>query len=65
MFSRKSLEAKAWASEKEHNWKAFNTVLTLLIYGVVLFQDIDDFIDIPIINIFLAKNPILTLLADV
>lgn len=64
-FSRKSLEAKSWALEKAKNWEMFNVVLALLIYGVVLFLDMDDFIYISIINIFLSKNPVPSLLADV
>lgn len=64
-FSRKSLEAKSWALEKAKNWEAFNVVLALLIYGVVLFPNMDDFIYISIINIFLYKNPVPSLLDDV
>lgn len=37
----------------------------MLLYGVVLFLDINDFIYISIINIFLAKNLVSALLADV
>lgn len=64
-FSIKSLEAKAKALDKAKNWKMFNAVLALLIYGVVLFLNINDYIEITIINIFLAKNPIPIFLIDV
>lgn len=46
-LSRKTLEAKAWVLEKSKDWGAFNIVLDLLIYGVVLLENIDDFIDFP------------------
>lgn len=35
---RKFLEAKSLALEKSKNWKASNSILTLLIYGIVLSQ---------------------------
>lgn len=37
----------------------------MLIYGIVLFSNIDDFIYYPAINIFMAKNLVPILLADV
>lgn len=36
-----------------------------MIYGVVLLEYMDDFIDLTIINIFLSKNPVPTILANV
>lgn len=56
---------KHWALEEAKKWETFNYFLALLIYGVVLFLDIDGFIGIPIIYIFLSKNPVPTLFADV
>lgn len=64
-FLRKFVEAKAFALEKDKNWKAFNAILSLLIYKIILFPNIDDFVDLTTINIFLAKNHILALLVDV
>ncbi|KAK2455850.1 hypothetical protein QL285_003266 [Trifolium repens] len=43
---------------------AFYSILALLIYGLVLFPNIDNFVDINTIQIFLTKNPVPTLLAD-
>jgi len=43
---------------------AFDAVLALLIYGLVLFPNVDNFIDVNAIQIFLSKNPVPTLLAD-
>lgn len=64
-FSKKMLEAKALVLEKAKNWKAFNIVLALLIYAIILFPNTDDLINLPIINIFLAKNLIPNLVVDV
>jgi len=46
------------------NNEAFHTILALLIYGLLLFPNIDNFCDINVIKIFLTKNPVLPLLAD-
>ncbi|XP_006605189.1 uncharacterized protein [Glycine max] len=43
---------------------AFHSILALLIYGLLLFPNIDNFIDINAIKIFLTKNPVPTLLAN-
>lgn len=56
---------KASAFKSKGDWVAFNDVLALIIYGIILFSNIDDFMDITSICIFLLKNPIPTLLVDV
>ncbi|XP_039687231.1 uncharacterized protein [Medicago truncatula] len=43
---------------------AFNSILALLIYGLVLFPSLDNFVDIKAIQIFLSRNPVPTLLGD-
>ena len=40
-------------------------LIALAIYGIVLFPNFDDFVDMTAICIFLTKNPVPTLLADV
>lgn len=47
------------------NGDAFYANLAILIYGLVLFPNIEGFIDKVAINIFLTKNLVPTLLADV
>ena len=42
----------------------FDSTLALLIYGLILFPDIDKFVDINAIQIFRTKNHVPTLLAD-
>ncbi|XP_058733284.1 uncharacterized protein LOC131604885 [Vicia villosa] len=64
-FTRKFLENKARDLEKAENWEAFSAVLALLIYGIVLFPNEEDFVDLPVVGVFLAKTAVPTLLADV
>ncbi|KAK2416958.1 hypothetical protein QL285_021697 [Trifolium repens] len=63
-FARKALEDKAQFVLEKGNWKAYNAILALLIYGLVLFPNVKDFIDITAIGVFLTKNPAPTLLGD-
>lgn len=64
-FSRGFLEILAMKNEKEENLKAFNAILALLIYRIVLFPNIDNFMDQIVVEIFLSGNPIPFLLADI
>lgn len=43
---------------------AFEAIFALIIYGLGLFPNIDNFVDINAIKIFLIGNPVLTLLGD-
>ncbi|XP_050896604.1 uncharacterized protein LOC127103382 [Lathyrus oleraceus] len=56
-------EARYFSSMKSMD--AFEAILALLIYGLLLFPNVDDFVDINAIKIFLIGNPVPTLLADV
>lgn len=64
-FSIKFLIEKASTFINAHNWEVFYTVLALSIYGIILFPNINDFIDMTTICILLTKNLIHILLADV
>lgn len=44
---------------------SFEAISALLIYGLFLFPNVDDFVNINAIKIFLIRNPVPTLLADV
>lgn len=63
-FSRKFMEVYAWKFAKEKKWESCIAVLALLIYGIVLFPNIDNFIDHAAVEIFLSGNPVSFLLAD-
>ncbi|XP_050915579.1 uncharacterized protein LOC127130649 [Lathyrus oleraceus] len=54
-------EARYFASMKSMD--AFEAILALLIYGLFLFPNFNNFVDINVIKIFLIGNPIPTLLA--
>ena len=45
--------------------QAFKEVLALLIYGMVLFPNPDQLIDLNAVKVFLSLNPVLTLLGDI
>ncbi|XP_058726083.1 uncharacterized protein LOC131597400 [Vicia villosa] len=45
-------------------WEAFNALLAVLIYGIVMFPNIHKFVDLAAICLFMDKNPVPTLLAD-
>ena len=45
--------------------QAFEEVLALLIYGMVLFPNADQLVDVNTIKVFLSHNPVPTLLGDI
>ncbi|XP_050884692.1 uncharacterized protein LOC127087816 [Lathyrus oleraceus] len=63
-FPTKFLMDKACYFASMKSMDAFKAILTLLIYGLFLFPNVDNFVDINVIKIFLIVNPIPTLLAD-
>ncbi|XP_050920005.1 uncharacterized protein LOC127137600 [Lathyrus oleraceus] len=63
-FTSKFLVGKAIAFSEAGSWTTFNANLALLIYGIVLFPNMEEFIDLASIHIFLTQNPIPTFLAD-
>ncbi|KAK2382708.1 hypothetical protein QL285_070225 [Trifolium repens] len=58
------LFGKAFIFAEARSIDAFEAILALLIYGLVLFPNVDCFVDINAIRIFLIGNPVPTLLAD-
>ncbi|XP_050916294.1 uncharacterized protein LOC127131412 [Lathyrus oleraceus] len=63
-FTRKFLEGHAWKLAKEKKWESCIAVLALLIYGIILFPNIDNFIDRVVVEILLSCNPVPFLLVD-
>jgi hypothetical protein len=59
------LIGKAYTCANAGNIHAFESILALLIYGLVLFPNVEGFVDANAIHIFLAKNPVPTLLGDI
>ena len=46
------------------DFKTFEDILALLIYGFVLFPNPDTFVDVNAVKIFISQNPVPTLLGD-
>ncbi|XP_050895559.1 uncharacterized protein LOC127102201 [Lathyrus oleraceus] len=63
-FTSKFLVDKAIAFAEVGSWMTFNASLALLIYGIVLFMNMEVFVDLAAIHIFLTRNHVPTLLAD-
>lgn len=64
-FTSKFLFEKATLFASSGSWDAFSTVFALLIYGLVLFPNIEGFIEKTTVTIFISRNPVPTLLDDV
>ncbi|KAI5442386.1 hypothetical protein KIW84_011453 [Lathyrus oleraceus] len=60
----KYLVRMAKEEAKKGNWEAFHAQLAIMIYGIVLFPSMPNFVDYAAIIIFLGGNPVPTLLAD-
>src|ERR1043165_5381149 len=63
-LTSKFLMEKALKFFEAGSMVAFEVVLALLIYGLVLFPNVPSFVDINAIRIFLIGNPVPTLLGD-
>ncbi|KAH1202941.1 hypothetical protein GmHk_17G049281 [Glycine max] len=66
---RKYLEGKARDMASQEKWGPFADILALLIYGVVLFPNVDGLVDLAAIDAFLAyhhskESPVVAILAD-
>ncbi|RDX74771.1 hypothetical protein CR513_45435, partial [Mucuna pruriens] len=63
------IEERLLQFQEEQDWDAMIDILGLLLYGVVLFPYIEDYIDLAAIEVFLAKrdrgeNPTMAVLAN-
>jgi hypothetical protein len=63
-LTAKFLYRKAYDFLQAKKTDAFESVLALLIYGLFLFPNMENFVDINAIKIFLTNNPVPTFLAD-
>ncbi|KAL5169593.1 hypothetical protein HKD37_11G031463 [Glycine soja] len=66
---RKYLEGQARDMASQEKWGLFADILALLIFGVVLFPNIDGLVDLAAIDAFLAyhhskESPVVAILAD-
>ena len=66
---RKCLEAKARTLASQDEWAPFMDVMALLIFGVVLFPNVDGLVDLAAIDAFHAfhdhkESSVVTILVD-
>ena len=66
---RKRLEEKAKALADQGEWTSFVDVLALLVFGIVLFPNVDGLMDLAAIDTFLAyhhnkESPVIAVLVD-
>ena len=65
---RKCLEEKVETLASQGEWASFIDVLALLVFGIVLFSNVDELVDLVAIDAFLAyhhskESPIIVVLA--
>ena len=53
---RKRLEEKAEALENQGEWTSFINILALLVFGTILFPNVDELVDLAVIDAFLAYH---------
>ncbi|XP_050877329.1 uncharacterized protein LOC127081086 [Lathyrus oleraceus] len=63
-LTSKFLLEKAFSFANANNIVAFEAIISLLVYGLVMFPNIDNFVDVNVMRIFLIKNLVPTLLDD-
>ncbi|RDX71673.1 hypothetical protein CR513_48947, partial [Mucuna pruriens] len=68
-FPRANIEDKLHQLHKEGDWQTFMDVYRLLIYDIVLFPQVEDYIDLATMDVFLAKkdrgeNPVIVVLTN-
>lgn len=63
-LTQKFLEAHAWEMIKEEKPDLCSATLSLLIHGIVIFPNIDKFVDYLVVEVFKANNFMPFLLAD-
>jgi len=69
-FSQKFLEAYLLQLADKKDWETLMDVLAMVIYGVLLFPNVEYFIDYIVVDVFVAsktrsENPVTAILADV
>ena len=64
-FLAKFLLEKAQECWNTLDLQAFEEILALLIYGLVLFPNPDQFIDVNAIKVFISRNLVPTFLGDI
>ncbi|XP_058752773.1 uncharacterized protein LOC131625951 [Vicia villosa] len=64
-FRMEFLVKRGCDAAEAKEWDTFRAILALSIYGIVMFANVPDFVDMNAIHIFILQNPVPTLLGDV
>ncbi|KAI5420302.1 hypothetical protein KIW84_044182 [Lathyrus oleraceus] len=64
-FHLSFLKVKATEHAELGNWKAVCALIAVGIYGIILFPNQKNFVDINVVRLFVMRNPIPTLVGDV
>ena len=64
-FLAKFMFEKAQDCWNSLDLQAFEEIVALLVYGLVLFPNPDQLIDVNAVKIFISRNPVPTLLGDI
>ncbi|XP_058766816.1 uncharacterized protein LOC131640440 [Vicia villosa] len=64
-FHLEFLVQKAYYAVVAKEWDTYRDFLALSIYGIAMFPNVVNFVDMNVIHIFILKNPVPTLLGDV
>ncbi|XP_058758307.1 uncharacterized protein LOC131631526 [Vicia villosa] len=64
-FRMEFLVKRGCDAAEAKEWDTFRAILALTIYGIMMFPNVPDFVDMNAIHIFILQNPVPTLLGDV
>ncbi|XP_058741720.1 uncharacterized protein LOC131614108 [Vicia villosa] len=64
-FCMEFLVKRGCDAAEAKEWDTFRAILALSIYGIVMFSNVPNFVDMNAIHIFILQNPVPTLLGDV
>ncbi|XP_058733139.1 uncharacterized protein LOC131604733 [Vicia villosa] len=64
-FCMEFLVKRGCEAAEAKEWDTFRAILALGIYGIMMFSNIPNFVDMSAIHMFILQNPVPTLLGDV
>ncbi|XP_058745836.1 uncharacterized protein LOC131618684 [Vicia villosa] len=64
-FRMEFLVKRGCDAAEAKEWDTFRAILALSIYGIMMFSNVPDFVDMNAIHVFILQNPVPTLLGDV
>ncbi|XP_058775631.1 uncharacterized protein LOC131649908 [Vicia villosa] len=64
-FRMEFLVKRGCDAAEAKEWDTFRAILALSIYGIMMFSNVPDFVDMNAIHVFILQNPVPTLFGDV